>query len=71
MSDSIKLQIRKRLFMAAKAKGTSGSAYGIKWCSHCQGRGAICIEHHSGDRVAPAAMETCNVCKGEKLQKVE
>jgi DnaJ-class molecular chaperone len=71
MTDSIKIRIRKRLFIAAEARGEAGSEYRVKWCSYCQGRGVVCVEQIGKDGFAFAAMETCTTCNGEKVTEVE
>lgn len=57
-----KTAIRKRLFLAALARGESGEQFGFKRCPTCQGRGFVCAEYYQ-----MYVMDDCRECQGETV----
>ena len=62
--ESLKRDIRKRMFLAKARAGQTDALHGWRWCAPCRGRGDVCREYARGDE-RWAVFERCEDCGGE------
>ena len=63
-----KLDVKRRLFLAAVAKGEDGTKFGFQLCPICNGKGSI---EHSNDGKHWAVFEECTECNGDTFVSLD